>query len=282
MQKVLARAGIGSRREMERWIEQGRISVDGAISTLGERVLPGQQIRVDGQPLASGARFGARRRILMYNKPEGEICTASDPEGRRTIFDQLPALRNGRWVAVGRLDINTQGLILVTTDGELANRLMHPSGGIEREYAVRVLGKVGSDMLERLHAGIELEDGLARFDTITDAGGEGANHWYHVTLREGRNREVRRLWEAVGVKVSRLIRVRYGTATLPRGLRPGRWADLDPSVAEHLVRSVSHTAGPQESETQPRTPRGAPKTRSTLPTRASSERKRRERISKNR
>lgn len=253
LQKILARAGVGSRREMERWIEQGRISVDGSTASLGDRVLPGQVIRVDGQALSAGALVGAKRRILVYNKPEGEICTASDPEGRATIFDRLPALRNGRWVAVGRLDINTQGLILLTTDGELANRLMHPSGNIEREYAVRVLGAVGSDMLERLRHGIELEDGPAHFDSIIDAGGEGANHWYHVTLREGRNREVRRLWEAVGVKVSRLIRVRYGLVTLPRGLRPGRWADLEAPVAEQLAQSVGYVPRPQAPDVRRRT-----------------------------
>ncbi len=216
LQKVLARAGIGSRREMERWIDEGRVSVDGITASRGDRVRTDQLIRVDGRPLSAGLTVGARRRILLYHKPDGEICTVSDPQGRPTIFDHLPALRNGRWIAVGRLDINTQGLILLTTDGELANRLMHPSSGIEREYAVRVLGKVQADTLQRLCDGIELDDGVARFDTITDAGGEGANHWYHVTLKEGRNREVRRLWEAAGLKVSRLIRVRYGSVTLPR------------------------------------------------------------------
>ncbi len=246
---------------MERWIAEGRILVDGAPAGLGDRVRPGQEIRVDGQPLSTGALHGARRRILLYNKPEGEICTASDPEGRPTIFDRLPALRNGRWIAVGRLDINTQGLILVTTDGELANRLMHPSSGIEREYAVRVLGAVEKGMLDRLQGGIDLDDGPAHFDSITDAGGEGANHWYHVTLKEGRNREVRRLWEAVGVRVSRLIRVRYGPVALPRGLRPGRWEDMDRFVAEHLMRSVGHLPAPQERADRERAARGSSRTR---------------------
>ncbi len=246
LHKVLARAGIGSRREMERWIEEGRISIDGASASRGDRVRPGQLIRVDGQPLSAGLMLGAKRRILLYNKPEGEICTTSDPQGRLTIFDHLPVLRNGRWIAVGRLDINTQGLILLTTDGELANRLMHPSAGIEREYAVRVLGRVQPDTLQRLHDGIELDDGLARFDSITDAGGEGANHWYHVTLKEGRNREVRRLWEAVGLKVSRLIRVRYGPVPLPRSLRPRRWEDMDAPAAAELLRSVGYVPVAQE------------------------------------
>lgn len=238
LQKVLARAGIGSRREMERWIEEGRIAVDGAPATLGQRVLPGQDIRVDGQPLSAGAMHGSERRILIYRKPEGEMCTTADPEGRPTIYDHLPRLRHGRWIAVGRLDFNTQGLLLLTTDGELANRLMHPSSEIDREYAVRVLGNADKEILERLREGIELEDGLAKFDTLVDAGGEGANHWYHVTLKEGRNREVRRLWEAVGLKVSRLIRVRYGMVTLPRGLRPGRWQEMDPKTAKQLLRLV--------------------------------------------
>ncbi len=247
LQKVLARAGIGSRREMERWIEEGRVSIDGATASRGDRVRTGQLIRIDGQLLSAGVMFGAKRRILLYNKPEGEICTASDPQGRSTIFDHLPVLRNGRWIAVGRLDINTQGLILLTTDGELANRLMHPSAGIEREYAVRVLGRVQPDTLQRLHDGIVLDDGMARFDSITDAGGEGANHWYHVTLKEGRNREVRRLWEAVGLKVSRLIRVRYGPVTLPRGLRPGRWEDMEPPAMGALLHSVGYVpAAPEQ------------------------------------
>ncbi len=252
LHKVLARAGIGSRREMERWIEEGRISIDGVAASRGDRVRTGQLIRVDGQPLSAGMTFGAKRRILLYNKPEGEICTATDPRGRATIFDHLPILRNGRWVAVGRLDINTQGLILLTTDGELANRLMHPSAGIEREYAVRVLGKLQTDTLQRLHEGIELDDGMAHFDSITDAGGEGANHWYHVTLKEGRNREVRRLWEAAGLKVSRLIRVRYGSVTLPRGLRPGRWEDMEAPAAASLMRSIGYVPLAQARRPGPR------------------------------
>lgn len=227
LQKVLARVGVGSRREMERWIEEGRIAVDGARATLGQRVDPGQAISIDGRPLSTGAAHGARQRTIIYHKPDGELCTRNDPAGRPTIFDRLPVLRNARWITVGRLDFNTQGLLLLTTDGELANRLMHPSQEIEREYAVRVLGKVDSDMLERLKAGIDLEDGPAHFDTIVDVGGEGANHWYHVTLKEGRQREVRRLWEAVGLTVSRLVRVRYGPIALPRHMHAGHWRELD-------------------------------------------------------
>jgi len=238
LQKVLARVGLGSRRELERWIVDGRVTVDGVTAKLGDRVLPGQDIRVDGQPLSGGMRHGTRRRVILYHKPEGEVCTTSDPEGRATVFDHLPVLRGARWIVVGRLDFNTQGLLMFTTDGELAYRLMHPSSEIEREYAVRVLGQVDAAMLARLREGVMLDDGPAHFDEIVDAGGEGANHWYHVMLKEGRNREVRRLWEAVGVTVSRLIRVRFGAITLPRQLRPGRWMDLEKENLAALLESV--------------------------------------------
>lgn len=252
LQKVLARVGLGSRRELERWIADGRVTVDGRVATLGDRVLPGQDIRVDGQPLAAGARHAVKRRIIAYHKPDGEVTTTRDPQGRPTVFDHLPVLRNARWIAVGRLDFNTQGLLLFTTDGELANRLMHPSSQIEREYAVRVLGEVGPEMLRRLHEGVELDDGPAHFDSIVDAGGEGANHWYHVTLKEGRHREVRRLWEAVGVTVSRLIRVRFGPVSLPRQLRAGRWMDLDDETAAQLLASVGmKPEARRERKTQP-------------------------------
>lgn len=238
LQKVLARAGLGSRRDMEEWIAAGRVTIDGVPATLGARVQPNQVVAVDGQPLSTGQRAGARPRMIIYNKPEGRICTESDPEGRPTIFEQLPELRNGRWIAVGRLDYNTQGLLLLTTDGELANKLMHPSSEIDREYAVRVLGNVTGEMLERLRTGIELDDGPAKFESITDAGGEGANHWYHVVLKEGRNREVRRMWEAVGAKVSRLIRVRYGPIVLPRELRAGEWESIEGPVMDMLRKEV--------------------------------------------
>jgi len=254
LHKVLANAGLGSRRELERWIVDGRITVDGQVARLGDRVVPGQEIRIDGQPLASGAQHEARRRIIVYHKPEGEVTTTRDPQGRPTVFDHLPVLRHARWIVVGRLDLNTQGLLLFTTDGELANRLMHPSSGIEREYAVRVLGTVSAEMLNQLQERVELDDGPARFDSIVDAGGEGANHWYHVTLREGRHREVRRLWEAVGVTVSRLIRVRYGPVTMPRQLRAGRWMDLEPATETALLESVGMKAE------QPRKTRPAPAT----------------------
>jgi len=253
LQKVLARAGLGSRRELEHWITDGRITVNGVVAKLGDRVLTGQDIRVDGHSLSAGARHGTRRRVILYSKPEGQVCTMADPEGRPTVFDHLPVLRNARWIVIGRLDFNTQGLLLFTTDGELANKLMHPSGEIEREYAVRVLGNVDAAMLARLRAGVQLDDGPAHFDDIRDAGGEGANHWYHVTLKEGRNREVRRLWEAVGAKVSRLIRVRFGPVTLPRMLRPGRWQEMDKEVMTALIECVGLApAEPKDGRGRPR------------------------------
>jgi 23S rRNA pseudouridine2605 synthase len=240
LQKVLARAGVGSRREMERWIAEGRITVDGRPAKLGDRVRPGQRLRIDGRSLPTPT-LTPKPRVLLYHKPEGEMTTRSDPEGRPTVFDNLPAIRHGRWIAIGRLDANSSGLLLFTTDGELAHRLMHPSAEIEREYAVRVLGAVASETLKRLTDGVQLEDGPARFESVTDAGGTGANHWYHVVLREGRNREVRRMWEAVGAKVSRLIRVRYGNVQLPRLLRTGRTADLDAEKLVELYQSVGLT-----------------------------------------
>lgn len=236
LQKVLARAGLGSRREIEKWIEQGRVSVNGEIAKLGDRVDTDVRILVDGRPVSLRATETIKRRILMYHKPVGEICTRSDPEGRPTVFDHLPLLRNQRWIAIGRLDFNTAGLLLFTNDGELANRLMHPSAEIEREYAVRVLGEVNKEMLGKLKKGVELEDGFANFAEIIDAGGEGANHWYHVTLKEGRNRIVRRLWESQGITVSRLIRIRFGNIQLPRTLRLGRWEDLEKVEIENLAR----------------------------------------------
>lgn len=280
LQKVLARAGLGSRRELELWIEGGRVTVNGAVAKLGDRVLPQQDIRVDGQPLSASARHGTRRRVIIYSKPEGQVCTMADPEGRPTVFDRLPVLRGARWIVIGRLDFNTQGLLLFTTDGALANKLMHPSSEIEREYAVRVLGTVDADMLARLRAGVQLDDGMAHFDDIRDAGGEGANHWYHVTLKEGRNREVRRLWEAVGVKVSRLIRVRFGPVTLPRMLRPGRWEELDPEIMTALIESVGlapdeprqHHKSKIAGKPEPATGKRAPRTRLATPGRAKADR----------
>lgn len=238
IQKLLASAGIASRREAERMIEQGRVSVNGKVIKLGDKAELTDTLRVDGKVIRLNRRPDAKHRVLVYHKPEGQICTRSDPEGRPTIYENLPRLRSGRWIAVGRLDINTSGLILLTTDGELANRLMHPSHEVEREYAVRVLGEVTEATLRKLRKGVELDDGMAKFNSIRDAGGQGANHWYHVTLNEGRNREVRRLWESQEIRVSRLSRVRYGPIMLRRGLKPGGWDELERADINTLRKSA--------------------------------------------
>jgi 23S rRNA pseudouridine2605 synthase len=239
LQKVLARAGVGSRREMETYIESGRVSVDGKIATLGDRVDEKQVIRVDGHVLKLEAKEERICRVLMYHKPEGELCTRKDPEGRRTVFDRLPRLDGDRWIAIGRLDINTSGLLLFTNDGELANRLMHPKFEIEREYSSRVFGEVNNQMLKTLTMGVELEDGPAKFLKIKPMGGEGLNTWYNVTLTEGRNREVRRLWQSQGVEVSRLIRIRYGELNLDKRLPQGGWAELKLEDVNYLRSAVS-------------------------------------------
>jgi 23S rRNA pseudouridine2605 synthase len=238
LQKVLARAGYGSRREIEGWIEAGRIKVNNRVASLGDRVSEVDRIQVDDKRVQQTRLKERRSRVLIYHKPVGEICTRSDPEGRDTIFSHLPRLASGRWITVGRLDLNTSGLLLITTDGDLANRLMHPSHQVEREYAVRVMGEVDAAMIKRLKEGVELDDGLAHFDMVSSGSGDGANRWYHVVLKEGRNREVRRLWESQGVQVSRLMRVRYGIVTLPRGQRTGRWEDLPDDAVNELRRSV--------------------------------------------
>lgn len=252
LHKLLASAGFGSRREIERWIEEGRIMLNGVIAKRGDCATDQDEISIDGRRLPSRQISAPQRRVIAYYKPEGEITTRKDPEGRPTIFENLPRITQGRWITVGRLDINTSGLLLLTTDGELANRLMHPSHAVQREYAARVLGEVDAEILRTLLRGVELEDGPARFESIADAGGSGANHWYHVTLSEGRNREVRRLWETQGVKVSRLIRVRYGPMTLPRRLRPGRWQEL---TAEELAPLLEMVGLPTESAAAVATPR---------------------------
>ncbi|RPE03263.1 23S rRNA pseudouridine(2605) synthase RluB [Candidatus Pantoea deserta] len=236
LQKVLARAGHGSRREIEAKIAAGRVSVDGKLATLGDRIENDKslKIRIDGHLVSIAESATEVCRVLAYYKPEGELCTRSDPEGRPTVFDRLPRLRGSRWIAVGRLDVNTCGLLLFTTDGELANRLMHPSREVEREYAVRVFGQVDDEKIRQLSKGVQLEDGPAAFKTLRFAGGEGVNQWYNVTLTEGRNREVRRLWEAVGVQVSRLMRVRYGDINLPKGLPRGGWMEMDLAAVNYL------------------------------------------------
>nr|ACF20459.1 pseudouridine synthase [Serratia symbiotica] len=243
LHKVLARTGYGSRREIEAMINACRVSINGKIAKLGDRIEihPMMKIRIDGNIISIKKAEETICRVLAYYKPEGELCTISNPsnpEGRLTVFDHLPKLRNLRWVSVGRLDINTSGLLLFTTNGELANRLMHPSRKIEREYAVRVFGKPSAENIKKLKHNIELEDGPAFFRTITFQGGKGLNQWYHVTLTEGRNREVRRLWEAVGIQVSRLIRIRYGNIVLPKGLPRGSWAELDITSINYLCMLV--------------------------------------------
>lgn len=247
LQKALARLGLGSRRQMEIVIQEGRVSVNGQVAKIGDRVGQGDEIRVDGRQLRYTAENEKRRRILMYYKPEGEICSSHDPEGRPTVFERLPPLSHDRWVMVGRLDINSTGLLLFTNDGELAHRLMHPSNEVEREYAVRVMGEVTPEILQNLTKGVELDDGLAKFDDIVEKGGEGINRWYQVKLKEGRNREVRRLFESQGLKVSRLLRTRYGTVSLPRELRTGRYMELYRSEIDNLANLVNlrprHVAG---------------------------------------
>jgi 23S rRNA pseudouridine2605 synthase len=238
LQKVLANLGYASRREIERWITAGRITVNGQLAGLGDRVTEHDEIMVDGRRVHRKTEAQQTTRVLILNKPADTVCTRDDPEGRPTVFNLLPHIYRGRWIAVGRLDINSSGLLLFTNNGELANRLMHPSYELEREYAVRVLGEVSPETIKMLETGVELDDGPAKFVTICDAGGQGANHWYHVTLKEGRNREVRRLWEAVGHKVSRLHRIRYGPVQLPRSVKPGRHEELDASTTDLLLGLV--------------------------------------------
>ncbi len=238
LQKVLARMGLGSRREIEEWIRHGRITLNGRCAQLGDRCNPGDRLTVNGRPLNLDAPDAEPTRVLLYHKPVGEVVSRRDPEGRPVIFTQLPRPARGRWISVGRLDINTQGLLLVTNNGELAHRLMHPSRQIEREYAVRVLGNIGEAILDRLTQGVELEDGMARFESIRSAGGDGANHWFHVTLREGRNRIVRRLWDSQGVTVSRLIRVRFAGIELPPRLRARTFMELPDEALAALMSSV--------------------------------------------
>lgn len=235
LQKVLAQLGIGSRREIEEWVLAGRISVNGLPAELGQKIGPGDKVKYNGRLLP--LKFNIRRaRVIMYHKPEGEIVSKDDPEGRPSVFDRLSVVRKGRWIAIGRLDFNTSGMLLFTNDGELANRLMHPRYEFQREYAVRVLGQLEEAQMRALTEGIELEDGPARFLSLADEGGEGANHWYRVVLSEGRNREVRRMFEHFGLTVSRLIRVRFGPFSLPPRLKRGMWMEL----TETQVAALDH------------------------------------------
>ena len=236
LQKALANAGFGSRRQLESWIREGRIKVNGELATLGIRIKPGDRITIDGKPVSSQRLANDQRLVIIYNKPEGELVTRSDPEGRRTVFSRLPKLKQGRWIAVGRLDVNSSGLLLFTTDGELANRLMHPKQLIEREYAVRVHGEINEAMVKQLVTGVELEDGPARFEEVVSSGGEGSNRWFHVVLMEGRRREVRRMWESVGATVNRLKRVRFGPIILDSKVKAGQWRELEKQERKDLLR----------------------------------------------
>jgi len=254
IQKVLARAGLGSRRAIEAWITAGRVFINERMARLGDRVVSGDRVQVDGKRLPAKALYGAERtRVWGYYKPAGVICTRRDESGRPTVFDTLPAELSGRWVHVGRLDFNTGGLLLWTNDGALAHRLMHPGTGIEREYAVRVLGAVDGRVIDRLRAGIRLEDGPARFESIVAMGGAGANHWFSVILKEGRNRLVRRLWESQGVTVSRLMRLRFGPIALPRERRTGQWWELRKKEVQALQSLCANPVGaaPRSRPTKP-------------------------------
>lgn len=265
IQKILSRAGYGSRREIERWVEEGVILVNGHKATPGQAIEETDQVSLRGQRLRLQSRLRSKPQVLIYHKRVGEICTRNDPEKRPTVFQNLPKPHSGRWIQVGRLDINTEGLLLFTTDGELANRLMHPSYQIEREYAVRVMGVVTEEMLNALKAGVMLEDGMAKFEKITFAGGEGINQWYHVVLHEGRNREVRRLWESAGLKVSRLTRVRYGTVNMPRYLRLGYSEELDAKALRNIYKSVKlpfeEPTPPKKAHANKKKPGGKSKSR---------------------
>jgi len=259
LQKALASAGLGSRREIEGWIRGGRVRVNGKPAKLGDRIVPSDRVRVDGKVVKRQPARKSDLRVIAYNKPEGELVTRHDPEGRRTVFSRLPRLKAGRWIAIGRLDINTSGLLLLTNDGELANRLMHPSHEVEREYAVRILGEVPDEALVRLTTGVELEDGPARFEEIVESGGGGANRWFHVLLREGRNREVRRLWEAAGCRVSRLKRVRFGNVILGPRVFAGHWCDLTEEERAGLLELAGmgrpRSGGGRKGEGRPRPPK---------------------------
>lgn len=234
LQKVLARAGFGSRREMETWIADGRVLVNNKVASLGDRVSVEDKIQVDGKKVVNVSAESTSPRVLVYNKPDNEICSRNDPEGRPSVFDNLPPIKHGRWVAVGRLDFNTSGLLIFTNDGELANRLMHPSSNIDREYAVRILGEVTDEMVQNLLDGVEIDGQKCRFTDVQFFAGEGRNRWYHVVIMEGRNREVRKLWESQGVRVSRLKRVRYGPVFIPSRVKQGQFYEMNPGEVAGL------------------------------------------------
>ncbi|BCT68447.1 23S rRNA pseudouridine(2605) synthase RluB [Nitrosospira sp. NRS527] len=238
LHKLLAQAGLGSRREMEELIAAGQTTINGKVATIGDRAGPEDIVRVGKRVihLKSPERLP---RVMLYHKPEGEIVSRDDPQGRPSVFEKLPQMRSSKWIAIGRLDYNTSGLLIFTTDGELANRLMHPRFEVEREYAVRIMGRLTPEVTELLTTGVELEDGLAKFEHLSDQGGEGSNHWYRVILKEGRNREVRRMFEKVGITVSRLMRVRFGPINLPPRLKRGKWIELDEVEIKRLLELVA-------------------------------------------
>ncbi|WP_461516147.1 23S rRNA pseudouridine(2605) synthase RluB [Porticoccus sp.] len=250
LQKVLAAAGYGSRRELEQWISDGRVQVNGKVAKLGDRVSPDDTVVVDGKK-AKLLPADQRIRVLLYNKPEGEVCTRSDPEGRKTVFDHLPRLTGERWIAVGRLDISTTGLLLFTNNGELANRLMHPSYEIDREYLVRIHGSVDDAMIKRLREGVLLDDGIAKFSDVVPGERVGSNGWYTVALMEGRNREVRRLWESQGVEVNRLKRVRFGPIFMPSYVRRGQWIELDDKSLADLLAVIDMSVRKKQRQQLP-------------------------------
>lgn len=256
LQKALAQAGLGSRRDMEQWIIAGRVTVNGTTARIGARVGARDEVKVDGRVLQAAAPSQLPQ-VLLYHKPEGEIVSIDDPAGRPTVFDKLPRLRGAKWMAVGRLDFNSCGLLVFTTSGEIANRMMHPSHELEREYAVRVLGKLTDEQIARLRSGIKLNDGVARLVSIAPEGGEGANRWYRIVLKEGRNRIVRRLFEALGLQVSRLMRVRFGPVGLPSRLRRGQFQELAPDETRQLLTSLGLPLRAQP----PRSPRVSAETR---------------------
>lgn len=249
VQKLLADAGVGSRREIERWIVEGRLTINGLPAVLGAKATVADRFALDGDPIRIRARDEVERRVIAYHKPLGELTTRSDPDGRPTVFEKLPRLRGSRWIAIGRLDFNTSGLLLFTNDGALANLLMHPKHEIEREYAVRTSGVTRQAALDQLARGVLLDDGPAKFDSIADGGGEGVNHWYRVVIKEGRNREVRRMFEAVGTSVSRLMRVRFGPILLDPWLKRGMTRELSPEeVAKLEAAAGGASAAPAAAE----------------------------------
>jgi 23S rRNA pseudouridine2605 synthase len=238
LQKILSQAGFGSRREMERWIQEGLVQVNGVPAKLGDSASADDKISVKGRVITNPLSLEIKTRILLYHKPIGEISSRHDPKHPETVFDNLPHLKQGRWIQVGRLDLNTSGLLIFTNNGELANRLMHPKYELEREYAVRVYGAVSPETTKALLDGVMLDDGMAKFKRLVFRGGEGRNGWYHVVLNEGRNREVRRLWESQGVEVSRLIRIRYGKLSLPRSLARGEFVELSTKEVDKFIAEL--------------------------------------------